>query len=195
MRRRLDYKWAKVRVSKEILVAVRVRQTESLHRDQIADSVGFGDIPTTQVRVDERGRLAWPSPGWSVLRTGVQAVGRLSFLLPPMVESAFKQFEARLATNLLPSACSEEICCSIFSACAFLARPFLLGFLPPPCFKMPLRYAATCSYRYLWNPLKTLPMSSGRPRSATASAMLSWYWRRRSGGSLSWSSSSTPTAT
>ena len=30
-------------------------------------------------------------------------------------------------------------------------------------------------YKYRWNPLNTFPISSGRPRSATASGIESWY--------------------
>ncbi len=50
-------------------------------------------------------------------------------------------------------------------------------------------------YKYRWKPVNTLPISSGLPKSATASAMESLYFNRSNGVSLVWSSSSTPTLT
>jgi len=44
------------------------------------------------------------------------------------------------------------------------------------------RQAAICGwYRYFWKPAKTRPISSGRPSSARASAIESWYLRRNKG--------------
>lgn len=49
-----------------------------------------------------------------------------------------------------------------------------------------LAHAADSSwYRYFWNPANTFPISSGLPRSATASAMESRYFSRSNGVSFS----------
>ena len=47
-------------------------------------------------------------------------------------------------------------------------------------------HAATpCWYRYFWKPVKVRRMSSAFPRSATASEIELWYFRRSNGVSLS----------
>ena len=49
--------------------------------------------------------------------------------------------------------------------------------------------------RYSWKPSSTFPISSGWPRSATASENELWYLSRESGFNLSWLSSSALTLT
>src|ERR1035441_5350523 len=58
-----------------------------------------------------------------------------------------------------------------------------------------LRRQAPGWYRYFWKPAKMYPISSGLPRSATASAMALWYFSFSKGDSFARSNSSTPTLT